>query len=367
MSELSDNTLIEFHSDDDKVNLVVRLDAADETVWLNLNQIADLFERDKSVIAKHIKKIFKINELDRDSTVAYFAIVQEERGRQVKRNIEFFNLDVILAIGYRVNSQKGSEFRRWTSRVLKEYLLKGFSFNKERLLSSGISDVARSLDLLKQSLLTHGHVTDIGSAAIEIIRLYAKSWTLLNAFDENRLSYPQKSTNANIRFTEVAARSGIDALKSNLMALNEASSLFGNERQDSLAQIIGNIHQTFEGKLLYPSVYERAAHLFYFTIKDHPFTDGNKRIGSFFLLLYLRSYGFEINLSNEALIALALFVAQSQPVDKEIMIKLILNLITENNIGDGSGDGSGWGYGDGTGHGDGAACGAGNGDGTGNG
>jgi hypothetical protein len=156
-----------------------------------------------------------------------------------------------------------SEFRRWASRVLKEYLIKGFSLNKERLLSSGINDVARSLDLLKQSLLTHGHVTDIGSAAIEIIRSYTKSWILLNAFDENRLSYPQKSTNSEIRFTQEVAQAGIDALKSNLMAQNEASLLFGNEQQNSLGQIIGNIHQTFEGKLLYPSVYERAAHLFY--------------------------------------------------------------------------------------------------------
>lgn len=326
MSELSDNALIEFHSDDHQVSLSVRLDAQDETVWLNLNQIAQLFQRDKSVIAKHLKKVFKLNELDKASVVAFFATTGSD-GKIY--NVEYFNLDAILAVGYRVNSQKGSEFRRWASRVLKDYLIQGFSLNKERLLGSGLSDLSRSLDLLKQSLLTHGHVTDIGSAAIDIIRSYTKSWLLLNAFDENRLSYPQQSKNHEVLFTEEMALNGISELKSSLVKQEEATPLFGTERQDAFKQIMGSIHQTFQGELLYPSVYERAAHLFYFTIKDHPFTDGNKRTGSFLLLLYLSCYGLDMNLSNEALVALALFVAQSQPSDKEIMIKLILNLIVK--------------------------------------
>ena len=326
MSELSNNGLIEFHSDDHQVSLSVRLDAQDETVWLNLNQIAQLFQRDKSVIAKHLKKVFKLNELDKASVVAFFATTGSD-GKTY--NVEYFNLDAILAVGYRVNSQKGSEFRRWASRVLKDYLIQGFSLNKERLLGSGLSDLSRSLDLLKQSLLTHGHVTDIGSAAIDIIRSYTKSWLLLNAFDENRLSYPQQSKNHEVLFTEEMAFNGISELKSSLVKQEEATPLFCTERQDAFKQIMGSIHQTFQGELLYPSVYERAAHLFYFTIKDHPFTDGNKRTGSFLLLLYLSCYGLDMNLSNEALVALALFVAQSQPSDKEIMIKLILNLIVK--------------------------------------
>ena len=152
---------------------------------------------------------------------------------------------------------------------------------------------------------------------------------LLNAFDEDRLQYPQKHQDHEIRLTENMIIKGILELKDSLLKKKEATSLFGNERQDAFKQIIGSIHQTFGGQTLYPSVYERAAHLFYFTIKDHPFTDGNKRIGSFLLLFYLSSYGIEIILSNEALVALALFVAQSHPPDKEIMIKLILNLIIQ--------------------------------------
>ena len=323
------NSIIEFLSSDNIMALSVHLDTQDETVWLSLNQISDLFQRDKSVIAKHIKNIFKNEELDRNSTVAFFATVREEGGHDVSRNIEHFNLDVILSVGYRVNSKKGTEFRRWVSRVLKDYLINGYSLNKDQLLHSGYGEIERSLELLKQSLLSHGHVTDIGSAAIDIIRSYTKSWLLLNAFDEGRLSYLQNRQNDEILFTIEIATTGVIELKSTLMNQNEATPLFGNERENGLEQIVGSIHQTFGGDLLYPSVYERAAHLFYFTIKDHPFTDGNKRIGSFFLLFYLSTYGVPITLTNEALVALALFVAQSQPSDKDIMIKLILNLIVK--------------------------------------
>lgn len=326
MNRSPDNTLMEFHSDDGRIKLSVRLDVKDDTVWLNLNQIAQLFQRDKSVISRHLKKIIKSGELNRDSVVAFFATTAAD-GKTY--DVEFFNLDAILAVGYRVNSKKGTEFRRWASQVLKDYLTKGFSLNKDKLLNSGMNDLARSLDLLKQSLLTHDHVTDIGSAAIDIIRSYAKSWLLLNAFDEDRLGYPQKHTNHEIRLTTEMAEKGVIRLKSTLIDQDEASPLFGVEQKDAFKQIMGSIHQTFSGEMLYPSVYERAAHLFYFTIKDHPFIDGNKRIGSFLLLLYLSFYDVEISLSNEALIALALFVAQSKPSDKDIMIRLILNLIVK--------------------------------------
>lgn len=326
---MTDNSIIKFLSSDNQVALSVHFDTQDETVWLSLNQIAELFQRDKSVISRHIKNVFENEELDRISTVAFFATVQTEGGHSVKREIEHFNLDVILSVGYRVNSKKGTEFRRWVSRVLKDHLLKGYSLNKDQLLHSGLGEIERSLELLKQSLLTHGHITDIGSAAIEIIRSYTKSWILLNAFDEDRLTYLQNLQNNEILFTLEIAMKGVFDLKSTLINQNEATPLFGNEREHGVKQIIGSIHQTFGGELLYPSVYERAAHLFYFTIKDHPFTDGNKRIGSFFLLFYLSAYGVSLNLTNEALVALALFVAQSQPSDKEIMIKLILNLIVK--------------------------------------
>lgn len=320
------SNIIEFRSENDTTTFSIHLDIKNETVWLNLNQISSLFQRDKSVISRHLKNIFDKDELDKDSVVAFFATTASD-GKTYE--VEHFNLDAILSVGYRVNSKRGTEFRKWASRVLKEHLIRGFTINKEALLITGLDEIERSLELLKQSMLTHGHISDIGLAAIEIIRSYTRSWLLLNAFDENRLSYLQPFQNHKIIFTETIAIKGISELKKTLISQNEATPIFGNERADAFKQVVGSIHQTYGGDLLYPSVYERAAHLFYFTIKDHPFTDGNKRIGSFLLLLYLSSYDVELTLTNEALIALALFIAQSQPADKDIMIKLILNLIVK--------------------------------------
>lgn len=331
MSVAHENNVITFQSTDNKVSLSVRFDEGQETVWLNLTQIADLFQRDKSVISRHIKKLFDSEEMDRKSAVAFFATVQEEGGHQVTRNIEYFNLDVILGVGYRVNSKVGSEFRRWASKILKDYLLKGYSLNEERLLTVSLNDISRSLEILKQSLLTHECVNDIGHAAIEIIRAYTKSWHVLYAYDEDRLGYPQLQKSAEERLVLEDCIQSIARFKSDLMKQKEASELFGQQREAGLIQVFGNIHQTFDGKFLYPSIYERAAHLFYFVIKDHPFVDGNKRIGSFLLLLYLTAYDMPLsNLSSESLVALALLVAQSQPSDKEIMVKLVLNLIAKD-------------------------------------
>lgn len=332
MNSYSNQNLIEFFKTKTGEELSVRVDAEGETVWLNLNQLSALFERDKSVISRHLKKIYSDLELDRDSTVAFFATVQEEgtdsTKRKIKRQIEYFNLDAILSVGYRVNSKKGIEFRRWTSKVLKNYLLKGYALNEEALHKKGLRDIERTLTLLKQSLLTHEHVTEIGKAAIDIIHAYSRSWLLLHAYDEGKLFAPHQKENNDIKITTSSLRKSINELKQVLMQKKEATSLFGIERENAFEQIIGSIHQTYAGTLLYHSVYERAAHLFYFTIKDHPFTDGNKRIASFLLLLYLTAYDIIPEyFTDETVVALALLVAQSQPSDKEVIIKLILNML----------------------------------------
>jgi prophage maintenance system killer protein len=322
-------SLISFQSEvDDLISLTVHVDQNQDTVWLNLNQMAALFQRDKSVISRHLKKIFEAQELEKSSAVAFFATTAAD---EKTYTVEYFNLDAILAVGYRVNSKRGAEFRRWASEVLKSFLLKGYTHNKERLFKTGFSDISRSLDLLKQTLLSHGYGDDIGHAALDIIRNYTKSWLLLNAYDENRLEYIQKYPEHDERLNFEFFIQSVQQMKEDLIQKNEASRLFGALRENAFAQILGSIHQTFGGNLLYPSVYERAAHLFYFVIKDHPFVDGNKRIGSFFLLLYLSVYSLDLShITNESLIALALLVAQSQPSDKEIIIKLVLNLITKD-------------------------------------
>ncbi|AIK97312.1 virulence protein RhuM/Fic/DOC family protein [Candidatus Odyssella acanthamoebae] len=326
----SQQDFVNFSSSDNLISLSVHLDTQAETVWLNLNQLSELFDRDKSVISRHLKKIFETAELEKDSVVAFFATTAAD-GKTY--TVEYFNLDVILSVGYRVNSKRGMEFRRWASSILKEYLIKGYAINQERLSTIGMQEISRSLDILKHSLLTHGSMDDIGHAALDIIRSYSKSWLLLNAFDENRLSYQSKMQPYEIKFTTEFCLTNIAQLKQELIDQKEASSLFGIQREHGLDQILGSIHQTFSDQFLYPSVYERAAHLFYFTLKDHPFVDGNKRIGSFLLLLYLAAYNIQLfHITNESLVALALLVAQSNPNDKDIIIKLILNLITKDEL-----------------------------------
>jgi prophage maintenance system killer protein len=323
--EIYKNQLV-FQSHDGDVQMGVTVQ--DESVWLNLNQMAELFHRDKSVISRHIENVFTEGELEEKATVAFFATVQTEGKRTIKRNTEFFNLDMIISVGYRVNSKRGTEFRRWASQIFKQYLLEGYALNQKHLQGTGLKEITAALDLLQRSLRVTGNISDIGEKVLEIIQQYAKSWHLLLAYDENRLLSPSlKSIDCKITLEELEAAMG--ALKAQLMQQNEASPLFGQPGHESMEGIFGNIHQTFNDTLLYPSVIERAAHLFYFVIKDHPFVDGNKRIASFVLLLYLRQHDVKTDvLTNEALVALALLVAQSNPSDKEIILKLVLNLIS---------------------------------------
>lgn len=267
---MNEKNLVEFHAENGEIVLSVHLDLKEETVWMNLNQLAQIFQKDKSVISRHLKNIFETEELARDSTVAIFATVQEEGGVQKTRNIDYFNLDGILSVGYRINSKIGTEFRKWAARILKEHLIRGYTFNKDRLLKGGFREIERSLDLLKQSLLAQGHISDIGSAAIEIIRSYAKSWNLLNAYDEDRLLYLKEARNQETYFTYEAAKRGITDLKKSLMEQKEASNLFGIERGEAFRQVLGSVHQTFGGEMLYPSIYERAGISFILRSKITP-------------------------------------------------------------------------------------------------
>lgn len=315
-----------FASSDGTIEISVALEK--ETVWLNLKQIAELFERDKSVISRHIKKIFTEKELDRDQTVAFFATVQKEGDKTVERDIEFFNLDMILSVGYRVNSKRGSEFRKWANKVLNDYILKGYTLNEKRLAEKGFADLSKSLELVKKALLLTNKIDDIGVEALSIVQTYAKSWSLLLFYDEKKLERLLTfNPLQNIDVQEI--HFSIQTLKQNLLEKGEASELFGQLRVDaSIKAIFDAVHQTFGEEMLYPSLEERAAHILYFVIKNHPFVDGNKRIGSFLFLLYLRLHQFDCSkISNEALVALALLVAQSDRSEKELMVQLIVHLL----------------------------------------
>jgi len=271
--------IVIYTAKDGHVELDVNL--ADETVWLSMNQMVQLFGRDKSVISRHLNNLFKINELDREATVAKFATVQKEGEREVKREVEYYNLDVIISVGYRVNSKEGIQFRKWASQVLKEHLIRGYTTYDKRLSERGIHELQQTVELLQKTLVHHDLVNDLGQEAIQLILSYAKTWDLLLAYDEGALKLPAHGYESAAKLSYEAALSAIESLKIDLSARNEATDLFGRERGSGLDSILNNIEQTFGGEPLYNTPEEKAAHLLYFVIKDHPFTDGNKRIGSF--------------------------------------------------------------------------------------
>ena len=236
-------------------------------------------------------------------------------------------MDAILSVGYRVNSKRGTEFRRWATQVLNHHLLKGYTLNQRRLSEKSLKEITSALNLLQRSLKESGEITDIGENALEIIQKFAKAWHLLLAYDENKLERPADLEVPPL-LDEEEAEEAIASLAEKLREKGEASDLFARPQNHGIKEIFGNVHQTFGQKMLYPSVKERAAHLFYFVIKDHPFVDGNKRTASFLFLLYLKQHGVNTDVvTNETLTTLALLIAQSHPSDKEILIKLILNLI----------------------------------------
>jgi prophage maintenance system killer protein len=300
-----------------------------ETVWLTLNQMADLFERDKSVISRHLQAIYSTGELDKGATVAKNATVQDEGGRKVSRNIEWYNLDAIISVGYRVNSKRGTQFRIWASSVLKDHLLKGYSFNSKRLAEKGFADLEQAVALLTRTLQRNELVTDEGKAVLEVVNRYARSWSLLLRYDEDRLELPKNRHPPKQSLDYGRTGKSIKALKEDLLARGEASGLFGQEREHHLQGILGNLDQTFGGQELYGSVEEKAAHLLYFVIKDHPFSDGNKRIGAFLFLLFLKENNLleQSGINDNGLVALALLIAESDPRQKELLIRLIMNLL----------------------------------------
>lgn len=311
------------------VDVVLR----DEMVWLNLTQLSELFVRDKSVISRHIKNILKEQELSEVSTVAKFATVQAEGGKSVTRQLEYYNLDMIISVGYRVNSRKAVEFRKWASNILKDYLIKGYSVNYKKIMRKELEELKQTVLLLSNTLLNQNLVNETGSELLNLIRTYTKTWDILLKYDENRLELPKSGKSGisrELKYKE--AKLAIINLKTELLQKSEASNLFGQERGKALDGIIGSLYQTFGGDDLYPSIEEKAAHLIYFIIKDHPFNDGNKRIGCLLFLLFLSINEFKLtSVTPESLTALALLIAESDPKQKEIIIRLVVNLLNEKN------------------------------------
>jgi DNA ligase (NAD+) len=321
---INDQVVI-FESNDGQVKVEVQV--FEDTVWLTQSQIAEVFGKDRTVITKHIKNIFAEEELDR-AVCAKFAHTASD-GKVY--DTQYYNLDMIISIGYRVNSKRGVQFRRWASSVLKEYLIKGYSINQEKIVEGKLNHLKQTVELLSNTLINQQLVTEAGKEILELITSYSKTWDMLIKYDEDNLELPTILHNSSsVILTYEQANEALYSLKQKLASQSVLSSLFGLEREDGLSSILGNLEQTYGGMQLYASLEEKAAHLLYFIIKDHPFSDGNKRIGSLLFLFYLKKAQLSLKLINAAsLTALALLIAESDPAQKDLMVKLIINLITE--------------------------------------
>lgn len=322
---MNDNqNIIIYQNDEGTIDVEVKL--LNNDLWLSLSQIAELFGRDRSVIGKHLKNVFREEELDRDSVVAFFALTAQD-GKTYK--VEHFNLDAIISVGYRVNSKRGTQFRRWSSQVLKDHLQKGYSINHLGLDNLKIKELQQSIELLSHTLLHQELVNDMGQEILTIITQYSKTWDTLLRYDEDRLQQKDERQDDLIELHYLETIDVISQFKIDLIKKGEASSLFGNLKDNQLEAILGNISQTFDNEPLYQTHIERAAHLLYFVIKDHPFSDGNKRIGCLLFLMYLHKAGLKkIVPENNSLIAMALLVAESNPIHKDLIIQLIIRLMS---------------------------------------
>ncbi len=317
------NDIVIFEAKDQQVE--VRLEG--ETVWLTQKQMADLFATTPENVLMHLKNVFKDGGLEEQATTKDFLAVRQEGKRQVKRKLKHYNLDAVISVGYRVNSTRATRFRQWATRVLRDHLAQGYSLNEHRLAQQGLAELEQAVDLLGKTLTRQALVSDIGREVVGLILGYAKTWRLLLDYDEGKLAVPAGAQPARGVLALEEARRALDALAEELRERGEASELFARDRGEGLAAILGNIEQTMFGDPLYKTREERAAHLLYFVIKNHPFSDGNKRSGAFLFLLYLRQEGMRLTLDEYGLTALTLLIAESDPKAKDLMVRLVMNLL----------------------------------------
>jgi len=322
-----------YRTRDGRAAVDVRLEK--ETLWMDTHQMAKVFGRDRSVILRHIRNIYSTNELASVSTCAKNAQVAAD-GKV--RQMDFYNLDMILSVGYRVNSRRGTEFRIWATNTLKDHLLKGYTLNEKRLkaqvdrlreLKSAVDIMGR---IISRKVLTGGE----SEGLLKVITDYSFALSLLDQYDHQQLRLHGTTDTAGFVLTCEAARSAIARMAEKMGS--PAAGLFGREKDKGLESTIGAIYQTFGGHDLYPSVEEKAAHLLYFVIKNHAFVDGNKRIGAFLFIWFLNGNGLlyrkdgSKRLADNALVALTLLIAESKPAEKDIICKVVVNLINRENL-----------------------------------
>ncbi len=336
MSEAKDesleqmNEVIIYKTLNDQTQVEVQFE--NETVWLTQKQMALLFAKSLKTINEHVKNIYQEHEVERTPTIRNFRIVQKEGKRTIEREIEHYNLDVIISIGYRVKSKQGTQFRQWATQRLKDYLVKGYAINEQRLKASQqqLSDLKKSMKLLENVVQQKQLSSDEAIGLLKVVTAYSHALDLLDKYDHQQLLIPTEKKVAVKKLTYA------EAIKQIILWRNQqnAGKLFGNEKDESFQSSLQTIYQTFGGKDLYPSLQEKAANLLYFVVKNHSFTDGNKRIAAGLFLYFLdknkQLYAIDGSkiIADNTLVAITIMIAESNPNDKDMMIKLIVNLMS---------------------------------------
>lgn len=320
------NQLVIFESSGQPVQ--VRLEG--ESIWLTQRQMAEVFATTPENVLMHLKNIFRDGELEEAATTKDFLAVQTEGRRQVQRRLKHYNLDAIISVGYRVSSAKATRFRQWATTVLREHLTRGFTLNRQRF-ERNAAELEAALALVKKAAAGEALTADQGRGLVDVIARYTQTFLWLQRYDEGLLTAPAGSPGG-VLPTLDEARAAIARLKADLMARGEATDLFGRERGDAFAALLGNLDQTVFGAPAYPTVETKAAHLLYFVIKNHPFADGNKRSGAFLFVDFLARNGRLLRngepvINDVGLAALALLVAESDAKNKDVMIRLIENML----------------------------------------
>ena len=319
----------------EKGNTSIEVKLKNETVWLTQKQMAELFEKDSDTIGLHLKNIFKSKELDEFSTTEKYSVVQKEGSRNVKRQVKHYNLDAIISVGYRVNSKRGILFRKWSTQLLKEYLIKGFAINQEKLEKQNrqLLELKETVKILSNVVSNKELSNDESKGLLEIISDYSYALDTLDKYDYQSLEIENVTTNEIYQLTYEEA---IEQIKMTKKVYGN-SDLFGHEKDKSFRSSIATIYQTFGEVDLYPSIEEKAANLLYFIVKNHSFSDGNKRIAAFLFLYFLEKNGLlrkengDKRIADNTLVALTLMIAVSKSKEKDTMVKIIVNLINKNN------------------------------------
>ena len=328
---MKQNQIVIYQTQDGKTQIDVRLE--NETVWLTQAQMVELFQTTKQNVSLHLNNLFKEGELEEEGTVKEYLTVQQEGKRKVSRRVKYYELDVIISVGYRVHSKRGTAFRIWARQIIKDYLVRGYAVN-QRIHSEQIGELRKLVGMLGRTIQNQPVLsTDETNALFEVVTDYSYALDTLDNYDYERLTIDKTTKQEKFHATYDNAMEEIGRLRDKF----GGSALFGNEKDDSFKSSIGQIYQTFGGEELYPSVEEKAAMLLYLVTKNHSFSDGNKRIAATLFLWFLNNNGIlyredgSKRLADNTLVALTLMIAESKTEEKDVMMKVVVNLINQQN------------------------------------